>query len=202
MSTYQSARRQQQAEATRRDILRAARHLFAERSYAGTSMGDIAREAGVAVQTIYASCGSKRELLVALVDVVDEEADVAALARELAQSDDPHEIVALGARLTRQLHERSGDIVGTLLSASPVEPDVAEAAEEGKRRHREGTARSAAKLEALGALRDGITADEAGALIATLTWYPVYAQLTQEHGWSFDDCERWIATTLARTLLR
>jgi AcrR family transcriptional regulator len=202
MATYQSVRRQQQAEATRRDILRAARRLFAKRGYAATSMADIAREAGVAIQTIYASCGSKRELLLALVDLVDEEADVATLARQVADSDDPREIIALGARLTRQLNERCGDIVGALISAPPGEPDVAAAAEEGKRRHHEGTAWSAKKLEALGALRDGITADEAAALMATLTWHPVYAQLTQDHGWSYDDCERWIAATLTSTLLR
>jgi AcrR family transcriptional regulator len=202
MSAYRSERRQLQAEATRRDILHAARRLFAERGYVATSMADIASAAGVAVQTIYASCGSKRDLIMALVDVVDEEADVATLARQMAKSEDPHEIIALGSRLTRQIHERAGDIVGALLSAASAEPDAAVAAEEGKRRHREGTARSAKKLKALGALREGISADEAAALIATFTWHPVYAQLTQEHGWSFDDCERWVARTLVSTLLR
>ncbi len=202
MGAYTSERRQQQAQATRQDILRAARRLFAERGYAATSMADIGREAGVAVQTIYASCGSKRDLVLALVDAIDEEADVAALAARVAESDKPAEILARGVRLTRQLNERCGDIISAMLSASPVEPDAAAAAEEGKRRHREGTARSAKKLEALGALRDGLSADQAAALLATLTWRPVYAQLTQEHGWSYNDCERWITAALVGTLLR
>jgi AcrR family transcriptional regulator len=80
MSAYRSERRQRQAEATRKDILGAARRRFAEHGYSATSMADIARDAGVAVQTIYASCGSKRELVLALVDTIDEEADVATLA--------------------------------------------------------------------------------------------------------------------------
>jgi hypothetical protein len=73
---------------------------------------------------------------------------------------------------------------------------------EGKRRHREGSARLGRKLGALGALRDDSPPSRAAALIAVLTWHPAYAQLTQEHGWSFDDCEQWITTTLERALLR
>jgi AcrR family transcriptional regulator len=202
MSGYRSERRQRQAQATRRDIVRAARRLFARQGYAGTSMSDVARAAGVAVQTIYASCGSKRDLVLALVDAIDEEADVASLSTQLAMSDQPEEILALGVRLTRQLHERCGDIIATLLSAAAVEPDAAAAAAEGRRRHRDGCSRAAARLGALGALRDDVTVDRAAALIATLTWQPIYAQLTAEHGWSLDDCERWITTTLSRTLLR
>jgi len=201
MSTYRSVRRQRQAQATQRDIVRAARRLFAERGYAATSMNDIARAADVAVQTIYASCGSKRDLVLALVDAIDEEADVADLAARVAASEDPREIIALGVHLTRQLNERCGDIIGALLSAAPVEPDAAAAAEEGMRRHREGNARSAQKLQAAGALRDEMTVEEAAALMATLTSQPVYAQLTREHGWSFDQCERWITATLQSSLL-
>ena len=202
MTVYRSERRQLQAQATRRDILRAARWLFAERGYAATSMTDIAREAGVAVQTIYASCGTKSDLVLALVDAIDEEADVAILAGLAAKSDEPAEIISAGVRLTRQVNERCGDIISVLLSAAPVDAGAAAAAEEGKRRHRDGTARSAKQLQALGALRDGLSADDAAALLATLTWRPVYAELTQDHGWSFDDCERWITTVLISSILR
>jgi AcrR family transcriptional regulator len=202
MAAYKSERRQQQARATHRDIVGAARRLFAERGYAATSMVDIALEAGVAVQTIYASCGSKRELVLALVDTIDEEAGVATIAAQLAESDEPAEIVSLAVHLTRQLNERCGDIVSALLSAASLEPDAAAAAAEGKRRHRDGSARTAAKLDGLGALRAGLSPDDAAALLATLTWRPMYAQLTQEHNWSFDNCEEWITTILTTTLLR
>ncbi len=202
MAAYKSERRRLQAQATRRDILRAARRLFADQGYAATSMADIARDAGVAVQTIYASCGSKRELVLGLVDAIDEEADVATIAARLAESDEPQEIISLGVRLTRQLNERCGDIISALLSAAPIEPDAAAAAEEGKRRHLDGTARAAHKLHALGALRDGLSDEDAAALLATLTWRPVYAQLTQEHSWTYDDCERWITSILVNSLLR
>jgi AcrR family transcriptional regulator len=202
MARYRSERRQQQAQATRRDILRAARRLFAERGYAATSVADLAHEAGVAVQTIYTSCGSKREIVLALVDMIDEEAGIAPIATRQAESDEPEEIISLAVRLTRQLNERCGDIVSALLSAASLEPDAAVAAEEGKRRHRDGSARTAAKLEGLGALRTGLSSEDATAMLATLTWRPMYAQLTQEHHWSYDQCEEWITTILTTTLLR
>ena len=53
-------RRERMAQQTRGEILTAARRLFAQRGYAATSIGDIANEADVAVQTIYARPGSKR----------------------------------------------------------------------------------------------------------------------------------------------
>ena len=201
MGAYMSERRQRQAQATRDDIVRAARQLFAERGYAATSMNDVAAAAGVAVQTIYASCGSKRDLILAQVDAIAEAADVASLAERSVKSDDPREVIGLGVRLTRQLNERCGDILGALLSAAAIEADAAAAAEEGKRRHREGCRRAAQRLDALGALRDRVSVSEASAIMATLTWHPIYAELTGEHGWSFDDCERWLKATLETALL-
>lgn len=49
---YDSPRRREQAEATRRDILEAARRLFEAHGYAATTMAAIAAEAGVALKTV------------------------------------------------------------------------------------------------------------------------------------------------------
>jgi AcrR family transcriptional regulator len=201
MATYRSARREKQAQSTRDDIVRAARTLFAERGYAGTSMNDIAAAADVAVPTIYASCGSKRELLLALLDRIDEEADVPALNERMGQARTAQEVIAAGARLTRQINERCGDIIAALVSAAQVEPDVAEALTEGRRRHRDGTARMAKGLGKLGALRDGVTVKQAAAIIAVTTSSETYFSLTGEHGWSYDACERWVIESLTAQLL-
>jgi len=56
---YDSRRRREQASQTRRDIEAGANKLFRERGYVGTSMPAIASEAGVVVETIYRSFGSK-----------------------------------------------------------------------------------------------------------------------------------------------
>ena len=89
-------RRQAMADQTRRDILHTARELFARQGYAATSVTDIAREAGVAVQTIYARLGSKRGMLMALIDLIDQEAGAGDLAAAVAEGQRRHRD---GARL-------------------------------------------------------------------------------------------------------
>jgi AcrR family transcriptional regulator len=116
---------------TRREILRAARQLFTEHGFAGTSVQQIAEEAGVAVQTIYSSVGSKSALVLALGDLIEEEADAPRDNAEIPQQTDPRQLIATGVHLTRQLNERCGDILEVLFSAAPADPDAAALAAEG-----------------------------------------------------------------------
>lgn len=55
-------------EEQRQQILAAARHLFAEHDFYGTSIEAVAREAGVARPLVYELFGGKSELFVAVVD--------------------------------------------------------------------------------------------------------------------------------------
>jgi AcrR family transcriptional regulator len=64
---YTSAVRSGQAAATRARVLEAATALFADRGYAGTSMPEIARRAGVSTETVQ-SHGPKAALLRAAID--------------------------------------------------------------------------------------------------------------------------------------
>src|SRR5438067_12449575 len=66
---YDASRRRAQAEETCRDIVAAAHRRFNERGYVGATMEAIAREAGVAVETIYAAFGTKLALLKRLVGI-------------------------------------------------------------------------------------------------------------------------------------
>jgi AcrR family transcriptional regulator len=68
--TYRSERRQAQADATRRAVLLAARDLFVGHGYPGTAVSEVARRAGVSVDTVYASVGRKPQLLLAVHDMV------------------------------------------------------------------------------------------------------------------------------------
>jgi AcrR family transcriptional regulator len=201
MTTRRATRRQIQAEATRRDILAAARRLFAERGYAATSMAAIAEAAGAAVQTVYDSVGPKRAIVLALNDLVDEEAEVGPTWRRLGETSDPRETIALAVGLTRRFSDRCGDILAALMAAAPIEPDVAEVIREGHRRHREGTRRIAFRLAEMGALRPGLSPERAGDVLGVLTWVDTYRNLTRDYGWSFDECEAWLTSTLQALLL-
>ena len=65
---YSSVRRQAQARETRQSILDAALELFVASGYAARSIQAIAERAAVAVQTVYAVFGTKRELLRQLIE--------------------------------------------------------------------------------------------------------------------------------------
>jgi AcrR family transcriptional regulator len=65
---YRSSLREEQARRTRQAILSAARQVFAERGYAATTIAQIAATAGVAVDTVYASVGTKPVLMRLLIE--------------------------------------------------------------------------------------------------------------------------------------
>jgi AcrR family transcriptional regulator len=194
-------RREVAAAETRREILGAARRLFAERGYANTSVHQIAEESGVAVQTIYSSVGSKAALLLALNDLIDEEAGVSELAAQLREETDPAQLIAKGVHLTRQLNERCGDLIRVLLSSEPTEPEVAAAVADGMHRHERGAVALANRVASLGALSNGETPERAAAVFSMMTSPASWRQLTHGAGWSFDDSEEWLTSSLIQLLL-
>jgi AcrR family transcriptional regulator len=194
-------RRQAMAGQTRRDILQTARRLFARQGYAATSVTDIASEAGVAVQTIYARLGSKRGMLMALIDLIDEEADAGALAAGVRAAGLPADALAAEVRLTRVFQERCGDIIGALFAAAAVEPDLAAAVAEGQRRHRDGARLAVARITELGGLRENLAPERAAALIAIATTHEAWRELRHAYGLSWDDAETLLCDTLGRAVL-
>lgn len=201
MSGRRPNRRDVAAAETRREILRAARRLFAAHGYAGTSLQQIAEESGVAVQTIYSSVGSKAALVLALNDLIDEEVGVAQLGAGVLAETDPPAMIAKAIHLTRQLNERCGDLLQVILSAAPAEPDVAAAFADGMRRHESGLSALAQRLGALGALRAGTTPERAAAAFSMMTSPPSWQQLTQRAGWTFDESEAWLTESLTQLVL-
>ncbi len=64
-------------QATRDKLVAAARHVFAERGFAGTRMGDLADAAGVAHGTVYTYFDTKEDVLLAVLDSVRRDLHVA-----------------------------------------------------------------------------------------------------------------------------
>jgi AcrR family transcriptional regulator len=80
----------------RRQILELAERLFAERGYAGASMDELARRAGVTKPVVYEACGSKDELFRICVErAVERMAESVAAA--VRAEDDPERRLRAGA---------------------------------------------------------------------------------------------------------
>src|SRR6478752_1446114 len=129
--SYESPRRRAQAEATRRQILEAAQRLFERQGYAATTMAAIAREAGVALKTVYVAFETKGGLLRALWHLLlrGDEADVAIQDRSWYQAvlaeRDPHRRLDLAAANSRVVKERAGALLRAIHAGAPVDDDVA-----------------------------------------------------------------------------
>ncbi|MFN8186229.1 MAG: TetR/AcrR family transcriptional regulator [Gaiellales bacterium] len=184
-----SSRSERMAAQTRADILDAARMLFGRDGYSATSINDIAREAGVSVQTIYARLGSKRGMLVALVDRIDDEVGMAETRPLLEGAKDPAELLEVYVGLTRRFHERCGDVIGALFAAVGAEPDIAAFAEEGRRRHRFGCTVVVQRLETLGGLTSMLTQAVAIAVLTLLTSHESWMELHRQAGLTWDEAE-------------
>ena len=81
--SYDSPRRREQAAATRREILAAAQRLFEGQGYSATTMAAIAKEAGVALKTVYTAFETKGGVLRALWNLLlrGDDADVPVMDR-------------------------------------------------------------------------------------------------------------------------
>src|SRR5437879_7317785 len=60
---YDSSWRKEQARTTQRAVLRSAHDLFVSQGYGRTTIVDVARAAGVSVETVYGAFRNKRTLL-------------------------------------------------------------------------------------------------------------------------------------------
>ena len=195
------SRRALQAEQTRTEIVSAARRLFASEGYSATSVKDIAGEAGVSVQTLYDSVGSKADLVRRLNDLIDSEARVFEIATTLGTETDPVVVARVPARITRRIIERCSDILRTGLEAARAEPDLAIVIQEGGRRHRAGARTIAERLAALGALDPDRSIDDVATAIAAISDFRMALILLDDHGFDFDGVENWIADMTARAVL-
>jgi AcrR family transcriptional regulator len=189
--------RAEQAAVTTRRILDAARRRFGDAGYAATTLREIASEAGVAVQTVYAVFGSKANMLRALresvvADPAASEAYTAALAA--ANLDDALRSFARSIRLR---WEAGHDIVMIDSNAAAADPEIRVEVATANGMRGEGIARLAGRL---GDLDHGLDPDRVEALLDALTLTSVYERLVVHHGWSSDGYEDWLANALRRAI--
>ncbi len=194
------------AARTRARMLDAAKALFVRQGYAATSMQAIAKEAGVAVQTLYFTFATKRAILGELLDV-----HVAGDTEPVPTLDRPWVAEAMAAPPAEQLRlmvagagtifARVADILEVVRSAAAVDPEIAEMWQVNLDQRRTVMTAFAERLVAKTELRGGIDAERA-ADIALATLSPeVYHLLVHQRGWSAREWTDWAADALVRQFL-
>jgi AcrR family transcriptional regulator len=199
-------RKQLAAEETQRAIVDAASRLFLEHGYHATSIGRIAAEAGVAVQTIYNAVGSKRELLSRVLDfaAAGERAPVPVprFMREQAESEpDARRVIEQLVDFWRGALPRTAPIFRIIREAASADPEIA-ALERSRSAQRLANYRQAAQLLAeRKALRPGLTIDGAAAAIFAIGHPETYRALVLDGDWDLDAWATWLQSTLEAALL-
>jgi TetR/AcrR family transcriptional regulator of autoinduction and epiphytic fitness len=204
--SYSSVKRKAQARETRRSILDAAHELFVATGYAATTILAIAERAGVAVQTVYAGFGSKRELLRQLIETTitgdDEPLPITerAEARAIAAEPDTRRRAELDAALSRSITERVAPIVRVAGEAAASDPELAAMLEAVKAARRHEMIASAALLAGPNGLR--VDQEEAAATLYVLYSPQVADMLMGDYGWSPERYEKWLARMILEAVLR
>lgn len=198
-------RRDVQAEATRAEIVAAARELFLARGYVGTSVGAIADVAGVAVQTVYNSVGNKATVLSAVLDLAaagpDAPRPVAEFLQERADSTaDLPGLIQLLADWFTEVHERTVEVFELIRQTAAVYPEVAALERERAERRLNNYRMAAETARARGGLGSGMTDAEAAASIWALGHPQAYRSLVVEGDWDVETYRAWMRRALTEVL--
>lgn len=94
-----------------------------------------------------------------------------------------------------------GDIMRVVLAAAPHDATAAAGLAIATAPYRDATAVVAKSLADLGALRDGIDANQALDILWFYFGYAEFFTLVDDNGWSYSRAEEWLCAEASRALL-
>ena len=179
---YEQRLRAQSAEETRRHVLDAVYDELREAPAQPVSVERIARTAGVARSTVYASFGSRAGLFDAFAaDLLER----GGFRRVLDAVADPDPRVTVRAGITGGVHTFAAhrDVFRALISMAELDPDaVGGAMQRSEQRRAKGMLWLARRLARDGALREGLTAKQAADRLWVLTSFDAFDLLYNGRG--------------------
>jgi len=204
---YRSPRRAEQAAATRRAVLTAARELFVAAGYGATTVTEIATRAGVSVDTVYATVGRKPALLRELVEtsisgtgqaVPAEQRDYVLRVRAATGA---REKLTLYTQALGAIQQRMAPVFLALRDAAVTDADCAALWREVSERRAANMRLFAADLRSTGELRRDLTDDQVADIIWSMNAAEYWVLLVRERSWTPLQFTTWLSDAWARLLL-
>ena len=205
---YRSPLREQAARRTRTQIRDAAARLFVRQGYAATTMRQISEEAQVSERTTYLVFPSKLDLLLEVIGVAtagdDRPVPIAERPEfQAALSEhDGEKALALGVSWTSKLLERAGALVMAAYESAGADEALREAAMQGERARAQDLSLIAEALQAHGALRPDLSAEEATDILLVLISPQAHQMLRRDRQRSMARYQSTVLKVLERALLR
>lgn len=206
--TYDSSARREAARATRQSILDAAQTVFLEKGYAAATMPAIAKAAGIALDTVYATVGKKASLFRLLVETAISGSDKAVppeerdYVRSIRAEHDPAEKLRIYAGALRSIQSRLAPLFRVLQGAAPLDPELDALWQSISQRRAENMRLLAKDLAATGGLRPDLSIAKAADIIWSMNSPEFYLLLVEQRGWPAKDFEEWLGESWVRLLLK
>lgn len=192
--------REEHGQLTRRRILEAARRLFVERGYSSVSMLEIAREAGVAYQTVFSQFGGKLQLALELcTSEFPHVGQTVAMLVTACEAGDPEAWLRLLGTFARRLYEPCAEILRFMRESG--DPELSSRLTEIEAGRLQRLAPLGPQLEKSGRLRPGVSGQDAVDLAWSLTSPATYEQLVLGRGWTPAQFESWLGAALPALIL-
>jgi AcrR family transcriptional regulator len=197
--TYRSSVREEQARRTRQAILDAGRALFAEQGYAATTIAQVAKAAGVAVDTVYASAGAKPVLFRLLMETAISGTDQAVPAaqreyvRQVRAASTAREKIRIYAIAVTAANARLAPLHVVLRDAAAQDGELGRIRDEISARRAASMRLFAADLAATGELRAGLDPGEVADVVWSMNSAEYFTLLVRERGWAPDRFAAWLA---------
>ena len=204
--SYDASGRREQAARNRTRIVEAARDLFLQQGYGRTTVTDVARAAGVSVETIYGAFGTKAGLLHRAWDITiggdDQEIVFHERPEVLAIRAEPDlgRRLRLHARLSTKTAERIGPFQLMVQAAAGADPAAAAMLDEMGRQRLAGMSLMAAEVAATGQL--AVDEEECRDVLWSMTDGTLWHRLVVERGWTSERFAEWLGEVWVHALVR
>ncbi|MFJ9589038.1 TetR/AcrR family transcriptional regulator [Streptomyces acidicola] len=196
---YSSPLREKAAAQTRALILQQATELFADRGYGRVTVADIAAAAGVASKTVFASVGSKRDILDRIVDEGVAASGYEQAMEHLIAQPTPEAVLEALARGTRSGNEGQFTVHEAIRKALPSHEHGETLWERATADYRDALHAAARHLHTL-TPPPRWSVDEATDLLWFWFGPSGWRTLVVENNWSWDRAEEFLYRTAVATM--
>ena len=202
---YDSSRRRERAQQNRGAVLAAARRLFLADGYAGTTLAAVAAAAGVSVETVYKSFGTKPGLLRAVAEAALAGPDLVPTTDRsdamAARESNPYTIVRNWARLASEVTPRLAPVILLIRSVAGSSAELADLLAQLDADRLDRMAHQARFLRDRGYLRVDVTEPEARDVMWAYTDPALYELLVLRQGWPLERFRDFLGQALTAGLL-
>lgn len=202
---YDSSARQDEARSRRASIVAAAARLFVDNGYAETTIAQVAAEAGVSPQLVYAAFGNKAGLLAGALDLLGAGDDEQGLIRDrpewlaLSEIPDPAEQLRAFGRLVAEVMGRVGALQVLLDRAGVGDSAIGEMRAGMLAAMREDYQVHVTRWGS--ALRPDLGPEHVADVLRVITGPQVWHGFVVDGGWTQEQYSDWVADALVRLLL-